>query len=289
MSPTQASSHSAQSSPICTHVESMLTSLNTLECKLRTLQSEEATVLHHRATCLLTCAQHVHDTMEQHAPGRKTGWLVGSRAASFRATCDVISELTKAAKEVWETCKQDLVAFEGACLRVALARLHRRLHDASWTIDEDMLLMSQAPLVGPRHKTISVPGRTYLAAKMRLVRLRQAMPTELTFLLLGRPRAQAAMQAKAHAKRNREVISSLHSHLSKSRVMLETLSSLTTRMLKAQGASRRDRRLVHEERRRVIVTPYPWLLCDYSLPARQLEHDEWTDLSMSSEEEEVCN
>ena len=145
--------------------------------------------------------------------------------------------------------------------------------------NEDKLLMSQVPLVGPRRETINVPGRTFLAAERRLTRLREAMPTELTFLLLGRPRAQAAVLAKAHAKRKREVISSLHSHLSKERVTLETPSSLATRMLKAQGASRRDRRLLHQQCRKVVVTPYPWLLCNYALPARQLEHDEWTDLS----------
>ena len=71
--------------------------------------------------------------------------------------------------------QQDLVAFEGACLRVALVRLHRRLHDATWTVNEDMLLMSQAPLAGPRHETIDVPGRTFLAAERRLTRLRQAL------------------------------------------------------------------------------------------------------------------
>lgn len=288
MSPVQAPSDVSQPAPVCTHVESMLTSLRTLHVELRTMQSEEATVLRERADRLLTCAQHVHRAMEQHAPGRKAGWLDGAHAASFQATCDVFGVLANAAKEVWQACKQDVVAFEGACLRVALARLHRRLNDATWTVDEDMLLMSQAPLVGPRRETISVPGRTYPAAKMRLTRLRQAMPTELTFLLLGRPRAQAAVHAKAHAKASREVISSLHSHLSKERVTLETLSSLTTRMLKAQRASRRDRRLVHQVRRRVVVTPLPWLLCDYELPPRRLEHDEWTDLSLSSEEEEVC-
>ena len=104
----------------------MLTSLSTLRCKLLTMQSEAATALRERAACLLTCAQRVHETMEQHAPGRKTGWLLGSRAASFRATCNVISGLTNAAKGVWQACKQDRVAFEGACLRVALARLHRK-------------------------------------------------------------------------------------------------------------------------------------------------------------------
>ena len=173
-----------------------------------------------------------------------------------------------------------------------LARCARAVApSAEWckldTVNEDMLLMSQAPLVGPRCETISVPGRTFLAAEIRLTRLRQAVPTELTFLLLGRPRAQAAAHAKAHAKRNREVISSLHSHLSKERVTLETLSSLATRMLKAQGASRRNRRLLHEQCRKVVATPYPWLLCNFALPARQLQHDEWTDLSLSSEEEAV--
>jgi len=284
MSPVQAPSD-FQSTPICTHVESMLTSLSTLHGKLCTMQTEEASVLRERAACLLTCARNVHDAMKKHTPGRKAGWLEGQKVAPFQTTCDVFGVLANAAKEVWVACKQDLVAFEGACLRVALARLHRRLNDANWTVNEDMLLMSQAPLVGPRHETISVPGRTYAAAKMRLTRLRQAVPTELTFLWLGRPRAQAAAHAKAHAKRNREVISSLHSHLSKERVTLETLSSLATRMLKAQGASRRNRRLLHEQCRKVVATPYPWLLCNFALPARQLQHDEWTDLSLSSEEE----
>ena len=265
----------------------MLTSLRTLHGKLCTMQTEEASVLRERAACLLTCARNVHDAMKQHTPGRKAGCLEGQKAAPFQTTCDVFGVLANAAKEVWVACKQDLVAFEGACLRVALARLHRRLNDANWTVNEDMLLMSQAPLVGPRRETISVPGRTFLAAEIRLTRLRQAVPTELTFLLLGRPRAQAAAHAKAHAKRNREVISSLHSHLSKERVTLETLSSLATRMLKAQGASRRNRRLLHEQCRKVVVTPYPWLLCNFALPARQLQHDEWTDLSLSSEEEAV--
>ena len=82
-----------------------------------------------------------------------------------------------------------------------LARCARAVApSAEWckldTVNEDMLLMSQAPLVGPRRETISVPGRTFLAAERRLTRLRQAVPTELTFLLLGRPRAQAARRMR---------------------------------------------------------------------------------------------
>ena len=132
MSPVQAPSD-FQSTPICTHVESMLTSLRTLHGKLGTMQTEEASVLRERAACLLTCARNVHDVMKKHTPGRKAGCLEGQKAAPFQTTCDVFGVLANAAKEVWEACKQDLVAFEGACLRVALARLHRRLNGANWT------------------------------------------------------------------------------------------------------------------------------------------------------------
>ena len=277
-----------QFQPICTHVESMVTSLGLLHGQLLTMQSEDAAILCKRAECLLACARDVHDAMEEHAPARKTGWLVGPRAASFLNTCKVFSVLSNAAKGVWLACKQDLVEFKSECLRVALARMHRRLNDAAWTVNEDMLLMKQAPLDGPRHETISVPGRTIQAARRRLDRLRQAMPTELTFLLLGHPRAQAAAHAVHEKARARDVICSLHSHLSKKRVALETLSSLTTRMLKAKGVSRSNRRRVHEVARRIVVTPHPWLLCNCELPPIQLQHDEWTDLSMSAEEEEVC-
>ena len=133
MSPLPAPSDVTQPVPVCTHGESMLTSLRTL-LELRTMQSEEATVLRQRAARLLTCAQHVHRAMEQHAPRRKAGWLDGAHVASFQATCDVFGVLANAAKEVWQACKQDVVAFEGACLRVALARLHRRLNDATRTV-----------------------------------------------------------------------------------------------------------------------------------------------------------
>ena len=94
MSPVQEPSDDVtRSRPICTHVESMVTSLGLLHGQLLTMQSEDATVLRTRAECLLACARDVHDAMEEHAPGRKTGWLVGPRTASFLNTCKVFTVL----------------------------------------------------------------------------------------------------------------------------------------------------------------------------------------------------
>ncbi len=80
------------------------------------MQSEDATVLCKRAECLLACARDVRDAMEEHAPARKTGLLVGPRTASFLNTCKVFTVLSNAAKEVWLACKQDLVEFKAHAL-----------------------------------------------------------------------------------------------------------------------------------------------------------------------------
>ena len=59
MSPVPAPSDVTQPVPVCTHVESMLKSLRTLQGELRTMQSDEATVLRERrgAPYLLHCAE----------------------------------------------------------------------------------------------------------------------------------------------------------------------------------------------------------------------------------------